>query len=120
MAMGDGLLDGVPPIGRPEGLWDAALLDIGDGVLVIGDGLIIKPRLRSFAWKWDGVPPIGRPEGLWDAALLVIGDGVLAIGDGVLAMGEQMNELTMATPLWSAAACRRRIISPSIVSASSG
>lgn len=34
--------------------------------------------------------------------------------------GKQINELTMATPLWLAAACRRRIISPSIVSASSG
>ena len=34
--------------------------------------------------------------------------------------GLQINELTMATPLWLAAACRRRMMSPSIVSASSG
>ena len=55
LAMGDGLLDaslwdGVPPIGRPDGL-----LAIGDEVLAIGDGLLA---------MGDGILAIG--DGLWD------------------------------------------------------
>lgn len=35
-------------------------------------------------------------------------------------VGWQINELTIATPVWSASFCNRQMISPSIVSANSG